>query len=104
MTEIIEVLRQVRLALQNGDYPTAIQGLEQAAQSARASGDRAAEGRHLGNLGLIYHRLGMPDEALACFERALEAARAENDRLTEDGLLGNVGNILREIGRYDEAI
>ena len=98
------VLRRVRLALQTGDYPTAIQGLESAAQTAREAGDRAGEGRHLGNLGLIYHRLGLMEQALQAFHRALLSARADGDRLTEDGLLGNMGNILRELGRYEDAL
>lgn len=100
----MEVLRRVRLALQSHDYATAIRGLEEAAQAAHAAGDPAAEGRHLGNLGLIYHRLDMLDQALDCFGRALDAARADGDRLTEGGLLGNIGNVLREVKRYDEAI
>lgn len=99
-----QLLRQVRKALQQEDYPLAIQGLMQAASLARAAKDAAAEGRHLGNLALIYHRLHQPEEALNCFQQALRLARHENDRLTEDGILGNMGNILREMGRHAEAI
>lgn len=99
-----QLLRHVRLALQEKNYPEAQRYLEQAADLARAAGDHAAEGRHLGNLALIHHRLGNPEMALAYFERALSSARAEGDRLTEDGILGNMGNILREMGRHDDAI
>jgi tetratricopeptide (TPR) repeat protein len=99
-----QLLRQVRLALQNNNFDEAIAGLHQAAAAARAAGDVAAEGRHLGNLALIYYRVGQPDKALQNFERALVSARAEGDRLTEDGILGNMGNILREVRRYDDAI
>ena len=107
MSDVVDqgqLLRQVRLALQNQDYPEAIVGLELAAKLAHEAGDLSTEGRHLGNLALIYHKIGHPDTALQYFERALQGARAEDDRVTEDGLLGNMGNILRELRRFDEAI
>lgn len=99
-----QIIRQVRLALQSENYPDAINGLKQAAELARQAGDIAGEGRHLGNLALIYYRVRELDLALQYFERALASARTEGDRLTEDGILGNMGNILREMGRHDEAI
>lgn len=100
-----QLLRRVRLALQSGDYANAAAGLEEAADTARAAGDLATAGRHLGNLALIYYqRLQRPDLALHYFEQALTNARAEDDRLTEGGLLGNMGNILRELGRYEQAL
>jgi len=98
------LLRQVRVALQSQDYPEAIRCLKLAAQLAREAGDLSTEGRHLGNLALIYYRTGEPNRALQYFEQALARARAEGDRVTEDGLLGNMGNILRELRRFDEAI
>ncbi|MEZ4667112.1 MAG: tetratricopeptide repeat protein [Anaerolineae bacterium] len=107
MAEVVDqaqLLRQVRLALQNGNYAGAVESLQQAVTLARASNDPAAEGRHLGNLALIYYRLKQTDDALHHFELALKIARSENDRLTEDGILGNMGNILREVRRYEEAI
>ncbi|NWF70928.1 MAG: tetratricopeptide repeat protein [Chloroflexi bacterium] len=104
MSESAQLLRQVRLALQNQDYPLAIRCLEQAVEIAHSLGDTSAEGRHLGNLGLIYYRIGQAEKALEYFELALARARAEHDRATEDGLLGNMGNILRELKRYDAAL
>ncbi|MDL1885061.1 tetratricopeptide repeat protein [Anaerolineae bacterium CFX8] len=102
--EHTQLLRRVRLALQQADYPTAVASLEKAVAAASAAGDTSSAGRHLGNLALIYHqRLQQPDVALRYFEQALVIARADGDRLTEDGILGNMGNILRELGRYDEA-
>jgi tetratricopeptide (TPR) repeat protein len=100
----VQLLRQVRLALQHDDFESAIDALQQAAVLAREAGDSAAEGRHLGNLALIYYRVQRHDLALQCFEHALASARADGDRLTEDGILGNMGNILRELGRHDEAV
>ncbi|MDL1900014.1 tetratricopeptide repeat protein [Anaerolineae bacterium CFX9] len=99
-----QILREVRLALQHNDYPAAISGLESAVKLARESGDLAAEGRHLGNLALIFYRLGQRERALRYFDRALSIARSDEDRLTEAGLLGNIGNVLREMGRFNEAV
>lgn len=101
---LLQLQRRLRDALHGGDYAAAVAVLQQAIEQARAEGDRAAEGRHLGNLALIYNRLQRPLDALHYFQQALELARAEGDRTTEDGLLGNMGNILREVGRYDEAV
>jgi tetratricopeptide (TPR) repeat protein len=98
------LLRQVRVALQKENYPKAIYWLEEAVKLARQEGDSSAEGRHVGNLALIYYRLGQHDLALEGFQRALNAARADDDRSTEEGLLGNIGNILREMGRHIEAL
>jgi len=104
MNEQTELLRKVRTALQNRDYKSAITYLKQTAKMAGDSGDTAAEGRHLGNLALIYYRLNQPERALRYFGLALERAKQEKDRVTEGGLLGNMGNILREMGRLDDAI
>jgi len=99
-----ELLRQVRLALQNRDYQGAIKHLEQTVKIAHDAGDVGAEGRHLGNLALIYYRLNQPERSLEYFEKALASAREEGDQATENGLLGNMGNILREVQRYEDAV
>src|SRR5690606_30970586 len=92
-----QLQRRLRLALQNDDFAEAIACLQAAAALAKQEGDSATEGRHLGNLALVYYRLQRPEDALACFEQALALAQQEGDRITEDGLLGNMGNILREL-------
>jgi tetratricopeptide (TPR) repeat protein len=104
MADQAQLLRQTRLALQENNFKEAIRCLKQAAQLARDAGDASSEGRHLGNLALIYYRTQQPEKALGAFQKALASARTDSDRLTEDGILGNMGNILREIGRYDDAI
>lgn len=103
MVNQTELLRAVRLALQHNDLDGARRGLEQAVELARQTGDRAAEGRHLGNLALIYYRGGAVDAALDCFQIALAIARELGDRFTEEGLLGNIGGVLRDLGQYDTA-
>lgn len=102
--DLAQLLRTVRLALQQENFQEAIGALEQAVILASEAGDHAAQARHLGNLALIYYRAGQPDSALGAFDQALLNARADGDRLTEDGLLGNKGNVLRELRRYDEAV
>jgi len=104
MAEQAQLLRQTRLALQENNFKEAIRCLKQAAQLARSVGDASSEGRHLGNLALIYYRIQQPEKALGAFQQARASARADKDRLTEDGSLGNMGNSLREIGRYEDAI
>lgn len=104
LQEQTHLLRQVRDALQDNNYPLAIESLEAVVTLAKERGDIGAVGRHLGNLALTYYRLGSPEKALEYFGQALDCARQDEDRFTEDGLLGNMGNILREIGRYDEAL
>lgn len=99
----IELLRQVRLALQQNDVETAIEALSKAVDMSLDAEDYSTAGRHLGNLALLYYRQGKPREALKCFEDALNCARSENDELTESGLLGNIGNILRESGNHELA-
>ena len=104
MDKQIELLRDVRLALQSNDYAGAINSLEKVVELARENGDTGAESRHLGNLALTYYRLGNTKQSLDAFERALVCARQENDRMTENGILGNMGNVLRETKRFDDAI
>lgn len=99
-----ELLRKVRHALRSDDFENAILYLEQMAVLAHDAGDRGAQGRHLGNLALIYYRLNQPDQALHYFDQALTCARQEGEPATVGGLLGNMGNILRELGRYEEAV
>lgn len=104
LQEQVRLLRDIRVALQNDDYPAAIESLEQIVVLAKEREDLGAAARHLGNLALTYYRSGQPEKALTTFNDALTCARADNDRLTENGLLGNMGNILREMGQHEQAI
>lgn len=102
--EITSLLRQVRLALQTNDIPSALYHLRQLVALSEIRQEWGAAARHLGNLALTYMRAGQVDEALASFERGLELARRDDDTMTEAGLLGNMGGVLREIGRLEDAI
>ncbi|PJF21688.1 MAG: hypothetical protein CUN56_09790 [Phototrophicales bacterium] len=104
MNKQLELLRQVRLALNNNQFHDAIDALEQVVKLADENGDIGAKGRHLGNLALLYYRLDRPKKALSAFKEALICAQQVNDRFTESGLLGNIGNILREMRHYKDAL
>ncbi len=104
LQEQTQLLRQVRLALQDHDYATAIAGLERIIAMASAREDWSAAARHMGNLALTYYRYQQPQRAVECFGQAIQYARRDHDKLTENGLLGNMGNVLRELGYFDEAV
>lgn len=104
MSELAHWLRQVRAAKKTRNTAAEAEALKQAASIARRQGDHALEGRLVGNLAVVYQRMGKPQQALRSFDKALALARSESDRVTEEGLLGNMGNILRELGHYDYAI
>ena len=104
MNKQTQLLRDVRFALQRGDFVGALASLEKVAKLAEEQEAWGAAGRHLGNLALTYYRLGNIKQALQYFEQALDFARRDGDHMTENGLLGNMGNILRESKRFDDAI
>jgi tetratricopeptide (TPR) repeat protein len=85
--------------------------LEAAAAAARHLGDRGAEGRHLGNLGLAYAALGKARRAIGYYEQALAIAREIGDRRGEGNALGNLGlayadlrDARQAIGYYEQAL
>jgi tetratricopeptide (TPR) repeat protein len=98
------LLRQVRLALQNEDFIGALGGLNGLIAAAETREDWGAAARHLGNLALTYYRTSNPVRAVESFVQGIQYARKDGDQATETGLLGNMGNILREMRLYDEAI
>jgi tetratricopeptide (TPR) repeat protein len=95
-----------------------IQWLEAAVGAARRLGPagRAAEGRHLGNLGLAYAALGEPRRAIGYYEGALaisrdmRAASMEGSpewtagRRGEGDSLGSLGSAYADLGEARRAI
>ncbi|HYG63413.1 MAG TPA: tetratricopeptide repeat protein [Thermoanaerobaculia bacterium] len=75
-----------------------IQWLESALAAARQLGDRSAEGRHLGNLGIAYKNLGDARRATDHYEQVLQIARETGDRRGEGSALGNLGNAYAKLG------
>ena len=72
--------------------------------AARLLKDREAEGSHLGNLGIVYVRLGNLSEAIQCHMRQLDIAREIGDRRDEGNALCNLGVAYAEVGDLQKAI
>jgi tetratricopeptide (TPR) repeat protein len=81
-----------------------IQWREAGLAAARCLGDRAAEGRHLGNLGNAYGDLGEFQRAIEFFERTLIIAREIGDRRGEASALGGVGIAYGALGETQRAV
>jgi tetratricopeptide (TPR) repeat protein len=71
---------------------------EAALAAARQLKDRAAEGRHLGNMGIAYRILGDCRGAIQYYEKDLAIAREIRDRRGEGSTLGNLGNAYYVLG------
>ena len=78
--------------------------LEAAISAARKLVDRAAEGRHLGNLGNACADLGESRRALESYEQTLDIARTTGDRRAEGTTLGNLGIVYAVLGQPRRAI
>ncbi|MDM7933946.1 MAG: tetratricopeptide repeat protein [Methanothrix sp.] len=81
-----------------------ISWLERALEAARLLNDRAAEGAHLGNLGMAYADLGDARRAIEYYEQALAISREIGDRQGEGAALGNLGNAYADLGDAKKAI
>jgi tetratricopeptide (TPR) repeat protein len=95
---------------------TLLRWLEAAADAAHRLGDKEAEGRHLGNLGLTYARLGETRRAIDYYRQALAIAREIRGASTEGSpqwadarrgegtRLGNLGLAYARLGETRRAI
>lgn len=81
-----------------------IQWMNDAIVASRYSGDREAEGNHLGNLGLAYADLGERQRAIEFYEQRLTIAREIGDRRGEGSALGNLGIAYAVLGEPRRAI
>jgi tetratricopeptide (TPR) repeat protein len=77
---------------------------EAALAAARQLNDRAAEGRHLGNVGVAYADSGEYRRAIEYQEKALVIAGDVADQRAEGTALGNLGNAYYSLGEYGRAI
>jgi len=66
--------------------------------------DRAAEGRHLGNLGNAYCSLGKYRRTIEYHEKSLAIAREIGDRQGEGHVLDTMGTAYYSLGDYRRAI
>jgi len=77
---------------------------EAAMSAARQLKDHAAEGGHLGNLGVAYADLGETRRAIEFHEQALVISREIGDRRGEGNALGNLGVAYKNLGETRRAI
>ena len=75
-----------------------------AIEAAKKLGNRQMEGVHLGNIGLMYEKLGEFHKAIEYHEQALFIHREIGDRNGEGAALGNLGNNYRNFGEFRKAI
>jgi tetratricopeptide (TPR) repeat protein len=78
--------------------------IESALAASRHLGDRAAEGIHLGNLGIALKNLGNYSRAVECHEQRLTIARELGDRNGENAALANLGGVYSAAGDNRRAI
>jgi len=78
--------------------------LEAALTGARRLNHRAAQGAHLGNLGLAYNVVGKPRQAIEFYERSLAIAREMHDHRSEAASLAGLGNAHSALGELPQAI
>ena len=71
---------------------------------SRKLGDRAEEGKVLGNLGAAFYSLDQHKKAIEFFTKSLNISRELGDRDREGVALGNLGAAFCKLGQYDKAI
>ncbi|GAB4210809.1 MAG: hypothetical protein OHK0022_44510 [Roseiflexaceae bacterium] len=78
--------------------------LEQALQAARRTGNQAAQGAFLGNLGGAYFALGDARRAIEFHHQSLALTRAIGDRRSEATALSGLGNAYADLGDARQAL
>lgn len=86
-----------------GRYPEAHRAAARGRRLLQRVGDRAALARLLNNEGNLWHRLDLPERALACYRDAVRALRRAGDPRSALMIGTNVGNCLSLLGRCAEA-
>jgi CHAT domain-containing protein/tetratricopeptide (TPR) repeat protein len=77
---------------------------EEALRLMRATGDRAAEGKTLSNLGVAYSLTGDKRTALELFDKAKQILREVQDRRALAEVCGNMGVTYDNLGEYQLAL
>ena len=103
-TQADALLQQGAMQLQRRQIDAALQSWNEALELYRQSGNRAGEGRVLGNLGAVAEALGNYPEAIAAFEDSLEVAREIGDYQGIVFALNNLGHTHELLGNYEQAL
>ena len=86
-----------------GDYPPAVQVLEQALDIYRDIGDRVGQANALGERGTLYRVSGDLAQAERCHQQALNLARAIASSWHEADALGGLGRCALAVGDTTQA-
>jgi tetratricopeptide (TPR) repeat protein len=76
----------------------------QAIELAESLGDDRMLSTVVGNIGLVYWKMGQIERALSSYERALALDQARGDLIAITRHTGNIGILYMERGRYQEAL
>ena len=87
-----------------GDYPKALQLLNQALQMKRGLHDRLEEGKTLSHLGLVYWEQGDYPKAIEVFNQSLAIGRELGDAQLEGASLNNLSLVYEEQGDYRKSL
>lgn len=90
--------------MQQGDYVEALRISQLAAQLAERSGDRAALGNALHNIGFIHNRQNRPAEAVESLQKSLAVFEETGDRKLIARELNHIALIHRQQGRLEQAL
>lgn len=93
-----------RIAMDTGNYPSALAYFYAAIPIVRERKDQTLEAAVLNNMGVTYERMGRHQDALEQYGRAMDVAKALNYIALERFLLNNVGEIHRTLGDLDTAL
>ena len=85
-------------------FREALASWQQALELYRQIGDRASEGRTLGNLGTAYRNLGEYGRAIDLAEQDLAIAHEIDNLVGKRRALGNLGSAYLDLGEYKRAI
>ena len=86
-----------------GELKEALEHRLQAVTLHRQAGNRGAEGRSLGNLGISYRKQGELGKAQESYEQALAIHREVGNRPSQAIMLNNLANLYKRENRLKEA-
>ena len=75
-----------------------------AATACELAGDAVGHATAVNGIGLLHHRRGSFDDALAAYQQSYEIAAASGERRRMTLSLMNIGTVLHEVGRLPEAL
>lgn len=91
------------IALDNQNWPLAVQHYQEALQVAEKGGDLRQIAWSLSNLGPALRASGRNDEAAACYERAIAILGDIDDRVHQAAARTNLGNLYLNTDQYQAA-